>query len=73
MKMTGVLLGVAIAAGSVNAQPALPAFEVVSVRPNQSGSPNSSSGLVAGNRYTATNVSLVSLLRVGLRSPGISM
>jgi uncharacterized protein (TIGR03435 family) len=64
MKMTGILLGIFITGGSVNAQPVLPAFEVVSVRPNHSGSPNSSSGRVAGNRYTATNVSLVSLLRV---------
>src|SRR5687768_10180243 len=64
MKLTRLLLGVAIAAGSVNAQPALPVFEVASVRPNQSGSQNSSSGRVAGNRYTATNVTLVSLLRV---------
>ena len=64
MKMTGILLGFAIAVGSVTAQTVLPVFDVVSVRPNQSGSQNSSSGRVAGNRYTATNVSLVSLLRV---------
>jgi uncharacterized protein (TIGR03435 family) len=63
MKIRGILLGVAIAAGAAHAQPALPVFDVVSVRPNQSGSPNSSSR-VTGNRYTATNVSLVSLLRV---------
>src|SRR5688500_14586336 len=63
MKIRGMLLGVAIAAGAAHAQPALPVCDVVSVRPNQSGSPNSSSR-VTGNRYTATNVSLVSLLRV---------
>lgn len=63
MKITAILLGAALAVGSVKAQTVLPAFDVASVRPNQSGSPNSSSR-VTGNRYTATNVSLVSLLRV---------
>jgi len=61
--MMGILLGVAIAVGPLKAQTALPAFDVASVRPNESGSPNSSSRFT-GNRYTATNVSLVSLLRV---------
>src|SRR5687767_15863908 len=63
MMMMGILFGVAIAVGPLKAQTALPAFDVASVRPNQSGSQNSSSR-AAGNRYTATNVSLVSLLRV---------
>jgi uncharacterized protein (TIGR03435 family) len=64
MKILAMLCGVALSVGTANARRPLPAFEVVSVRPNQSGSPNSSSGRVTGNRYTATNVSLVSLLRV---------
>lgn len=63
MKMTSLLLAVLVAAVSVNAQSDLPAFEVASVRANLSGSPNSSSGRVTGNRFTATNVSLVSILR----------
>src|SRR5687767_8459570 len=63
MKTTVILLGLAIAVASLHAQPALPAFDVVSVRPNQSGSPNASSGRVTGSRFTATNVSLVSILR----------
>lgn len=61
--MRAILFGVALSAATAFSQPALPAFDVVSVRPNQSGSPNSSSRMT-GNRYTATNVSLVSLLRV---------
>ena len=62
MTIAAVLFG--MSTGILYAQSALPAFDVVSIRPNQSGSPNSSSGRVTGNRYTATNVSLVSLLRV---------
>lgn len=57
-----ILLGAALSVASASAQ-TLPAFEVASVRPNQSGSPNSSSRLT-GNRYAATNLTLVGLLRV---------
>jgi uncharacterized protein (TIGR03435 family) len=64
MKAIATLLCVALAIGSAYGQPVLPAFEVVSVRPNASGSLESNSGRVAGHRYTATNASLISLLRV---------
>ncbi len=62
MKMAAILFGLSV--GPSHAQSALPAFDVTSVRPNQSGSLNSNSGRVTGNRYSATNVSLLSLLRV---------
>ena len=64
MKMPAILVAAALSAGTVHAWQALPEFEVVSVRPNNTGSPNSSSRLT-GNRYNATNVSVVSLLRNG--------
>jgi uncharacterized protein (TIGR03435 family) len=57
-----ILFGAGLPVPTASSQ-TLPAFEVASVRPNQSGSPNSSSR-VRGNRYTATNLSLISLLRV---------
>jgi uncharacterized protein (TIGR03435 family) len=68
MRTPAVLFGLALAVVTTHAQPApplqpaLPAFDVVSVRPNQSGSPNSSTR-VTGIRFTATNVSLISMLR----------
>src|SRR5688572_18249089 len=62
MRIAAILFGVSV--GTSHAQSALPAFDVASVRSNQSGSLNSSSGRVTGNRYSATNVSLLSLLRV---------
>ena len=64
MKVTAILFVAVTSVAAVYAQRAVPEFDVVSVRPNQSGSLNSNSGRVTGNRYTATNVSLVSLLRV---------
>jgi uncharacterized protein (TIGR03435 family) len=64
MKTAAFLSAAALCLGTAHAQPALPTFDVVSVRPNQTGSPNSSSRMT-GNRYTATNVSVVSLLRNG--------
>jgi uncharacterized protein (TIGR03435 family) len=63
MKMSAFICAAALSLAAAQAQ-TTPEFEVVSVRPNQTGSPNSSSR-VTGNRYTATNVSLMSLLRVG--------
>ena len=56
---------VAAAAGAQSAVPAsgaVPAFEVASVKENKSGSQNSSNR-TAGERYSGTNVSLISLLR----------
>jgi uncharacterized protein (TIGR03435 family) len=56
------LLLVAVATAAVSAQNAAPAFEVASVRSNNSASGNSSSRSL-GSRYTATNVTVVQLLR----------
>lgn len=64
MKMLAVTMGLTLSGVAAHAQAPVPAFEVVSVRPNQSGSPNSSSGRATGSSFTATNVSLISLLRV---------
>lgn len=61
--MLAILLAAALSAGILDAQ-TLPTFDVVSIRPNQTGSQNSNATRVTGNRYTGDNVSLVSLLRV---------
>ena len=62
MKVPAVLLSVSLAAVEVLAQNAPPAFEVASIKENKTGSQNSSSR-TAGDRYSASNVSLVGLLR----------
>jgi uncharacterized protein (TIGR03435 family) len=63
MKFFLVLLCGALAATGTHAQSASPAFEVASIKENTSGSQNSSNR-TAGERYSGTNVSLVSLLRI---------
>jgi uncharacterized protein (TIGR03435 family) len=62
MKIARLLLGGVLATAGVSAQSALPAFEVASIKQNRSGSLNSSNRM-AGERYRATNMSLVALLR----------
>ena len=49
---------------AVGAQIPAPAFEVAAIRPNVTGSLNANASRVAGDRYRAENVSLISLLRV---------
>jgi uncharacterized protein (TIGR03435 family) len=62
MKISGSLLYVTLAAATVGAQSAAPSFEVAVIKENKSGSQNSSNR-TAGERYSATNVSLISMLR----------
>ena len=62
MKIPAVLLVASLAAVDVLAQNGSPAFEVASIKENKSGSMNSSNR-AAGDRYSGTNVSLISLLR----------
>ena len=68
MRIPEVLILASLAAVDVLAQSALPAlkavpaFEVVSIKENKTGSQNSSNR-TAGERYSGTNVSLISLLR----------
>ena len=62
MKHFSHLLVVAFATVAVNAQSPAPAFEVASVKRNDSASGNSSSRNL-GSRYTATNVTVIQLLR----------
>jgi uncharacterized protein (TIGR03435 family) len=62
MRHVSCVLLIAAATVGVSAQSATPSFEVASVKSNNSGSGNSSSrGL--GNRYVATNVTVVQMLR----------
>lgn len=63
MRLPAILLGVTLATVGASAQNVLPAFEVASIKRNDTGSQNSNSARVAGDRYRAENVSLVSLLR----------
>jgi uncharacterized protein (TIGR03435 family) len=64
MKFPALALGAALAVAGVSAQSPVPAFEVASIRRNQTGSLNANAARVAGDRYRAENVSLISLLRV---------
>ena len=52
-----------IAAREMSAQDNAPAFEVVSVKPNASGDANSTSIVLPGARYTATNATLRMLIK----------
>ena len=52
-----------IAAREMSAQDNVPAFEVVSVKPNVSGDLNSASIVLPGARYTATNATLRILIK----------
>ena len=62
MKRFSQALFVVFATVGVSAQNAAPAFEVASIKRNDSASGNSSSRNL-GQRYTATNVTVVQLLR----------
>ena len=62
MRISILLLIVALAGAHAAAQSASPVFEVASIKENKSGSMNSSNR-TAGERYSGTNVSLISLLR----------
>src|SRR5688572_29724926 len=63
MRLPATLLGVTLAIAGAGAQNGSPAFEVASIKRNETGSQNSNSARVAGDRYRAENVTLVSLLR----------
>jgi uncharacterized protein (TIGR03435 family) len=52
-----------IAAREMSAQDNVPTFEVVSVKPNASGDANSTSIVLPGARYTATNATLRMLIK----------
>jgi uncharacterized protein (TIGR03435 family) len=52
-----------ISTRQLSAQDSLPAFEVVSVKPNASGDTNSTSIVQPGARYTATNATLRMLIK----------
>ena len=65
-KLTTIVLAVSGLAGVINGQtPADPAptFEVASIRPNKSGSPNNNFG-IQGDTFTSTNGTLRELIRV---------
>jgi uncharacterized protein (TIGR03435 family) len=62
MKRFCDVLMVAVATAAVSAQGTPPAFEVASVKRNDTSSQNSSSRNL-GDRYSATNVTIVQLLR----------
>jgi uncharacterized protein (TIGR03435 family) len=62
MKFVNVLVFLAVGATAVGAQDAAPSFEVVSVKRNVSNDGNSRS-VGKGDRYSATNVTVVQLLR----------
>lgn len=64
MKFAAIALAATLAAAAVNAQSPSPAFEVASIKRNTTGSLNANASRVAGDRYRAENVSLISLLRV---------
>lgn len=64
MKFSAFVLAATCAVSGVTAQSPPPAFEVASIKPNASGSLNANAARVAGDRYRAENVSLISLLRV---------
>jgi len=58
------VIALALASGLLSAQsPEMPAFDVASVKPNRSGSTESSSFVQPGGRYTATNVTLRTLVK----------
>jgi uncharacterized protein (TIGR03435 family) len=60
----GLLTAVALAGGPLWAQSVqTPAFEVASVKPNQSGDSESASFVQPGGRYTATNVTVRMLMK----------
>src|ERR1044071_6510831 len=62
MRIPTAFLCATLMAAPAGAQSASPAFEVASIKENRSGSQNSSNR-TAGERYSGTNVSLISLLR----------
>ena len=64
MKLSAIVLGSILAVAGVSAQSSSPAFEVASIKRNTTGSLNANAARVAGDRYRAENVSLISLLRV---------
>ena len=64
MKFSAIAFAATLAVASVVAQSPSPAFEVASIKRNATGSMNANAARVAGDRYRAENVSLISLLRV---------
>jgi uncharacterized protein (TIGR03435 family) len=58
-----VLAACLLIAGAVYAQSSGPAFEVASIKPNNSGTTIANGGRVQGDRFTATNATVVQLLR----------
>ena len=62
MRFSLVVMALTLAVAGVSSQS--PAFEVASIKPNAGGSLNANAARVAGDRYRAENVSLISLLRV---------
>lgn len=64
MKFSAIALAATLAAAGATAQSPSPAFEVASIKRNATGSLNANAARVAGDRYRAENVSLISLLRV---------
>jgi uncharacterized protein (TIGR03435 family) len=60
---TACIAAVILTTSALYAQTGGPTFEVASVKANKSGSPNSNAGRVSGDRYEASNVTLVQLLR----------
>lgn len=64
MKFSAIALAATLAAAGVTAQSPSPAFEVASIKRNATGSLNANAARVAGDRYRAENVTLISLLRV---------
>jgi uncharacterized protein (TIGR03435 family) len=63
VKVSSILLCAVMVTAGARAQNALHEFEVASIKQNRSGSLNSSSNRIAGERFHANNASLVSLLR----------
>jgi uncharacterized protein (TIGR03435 family) len=64
--LTTILVGVCLAAQSTGAPPSGPAYEVVSVKPNESGSFSSSSN-TRGGSFTATNATVRQLVLTAYR------
>ena len=60
MRVMAVVLAAAAAA---HAQNALPAFEVASIKANRSGTTIANAGRMSGDRFTASNATVIQLIR----------